>query len=389
MTATVASRSSGWTNSSSGRTQQLSARPTEHSLPGLIESDIPPLHVGDREEVERHVEKTPEVTLLMAVLHERVGTVDHRFSIAPTGINRPDRVGEIHAEPDAASRPCRRHVAGSLGPNRGTRNAAIFRMQSLSAPSGSKLSYEPHPRLHPGTTVAWRGLPRSRPGAPRVRRSGGARSANRAPALGWETPANPLSGGGGIEPTTAASAIQPVRTSSRLPEHSPPGRAVQLQLESREVYMTEPEWGDFKVLLALGRAGSVAGAARILGVDGSTVSRRLAAAEKAAGAVLIVRGGRAFAFTKEGQTLLDAAETMDAGHRGSRLGASVESRAAGHRPACGGAVDGAVSGAVSRVRCDAAPRPPRRAARRTWRDRPREGRRGHRRAGHPRPRPPT
>ena len=76
--------------------------------------------------------------------------------------------------------------------------------------------------------------------------------------------------------------------------------------------MTEPEWGDFKVLLALGRAGSVAGAARILGVDGSTVSRRLAAAEKAAGAVLIVRGGRAFAFTKEGRALLDAAETMDA-----------------------------------------------------------------------------
>ena len=65
--------------------------------------------------------------------------------------------------------------------------------------------------------------------------------------------------------------------------------------------MTEPEWGDFKVLLALGRAGSVAGAARILGVDGSTVSRRLAAAEKAAGAILIVRGGRAFAFTKEGR----------------------------------------------------------------------------------------
>ncbi len=76
--------------------------------------------------------------------------------------------------------------------------------------------------------------------------------------------------------------------------------------------MTEPEWGDFKVLLALGRAGSVAGAARILGVDGSTVSRRLTAAEKAAGAVLIVRGGRAFAFTKEGRALLEAAEAMDA-----------------------------------------------------------------------------
>ena len=51
--------------------------------------------------------------------------------------------------------------------------------------------------------------------------------------------------------------------------------------------MTEPEWGDFKIMLALGRGGSVAGAARILGVDGSTISRRLAAAEKALGGRLI------------------------------------------------------------------------------------------------------
>ena len=58
--------------------------------------------------------------------------------------------------------------------------------------------------------------------------------------------------------------------------------------------MTDPEWSDFKVVLALGRSGSVAGAARILGVDASTVSRRLAAAETAMGAVLIVRGGREF-----------------------------------------------------------------------------------------------
>ena len=76
--------------------------------------------------------------------------------------------------------------------------------------------------------------------------------------------------------------------------------------------MTEPEWGDFKIMLALGRGGSVAGAARILGVDGSTISRRLAAAEKALGAVLIVRGAREFAFTAEGKAALEAAETMDA-----------------------------------------------------------------------------
>lgn len=74
----------------------------------------------------------------------------------------------------------------------------------------------------------------------------------------------------------------------------------------------EPEWSDFKVLLALASAGSVAGAARELQVDNSTVSRRLAALEEAVGAKLIIRGGREFNWTSEGRTLLDAAEAMEA-----------------------------------------------------------------------------
>lgn len=74
----------------------------------------------------------------------------------------------------------------------------------------------------------------------------------------------------------------------------------------------EPDWGDFKFLLALASAGSVAGAARELAVDHSTVSRRLAALEEAVGARLIIRGGREFNWTAEGRTLLGAAEAMDA-----------------------------------------------------------------------------
>jgi DNA-binding transcriptional LysR family regulator len=74
----------------------------------------------------------------------------------------------------------------------------------------------------------------------------------------------------------------------------------------------DPEWNDLRVILALGRAGSVAGAARFLGVDGSTVSRRLSLAEKAFGATLIVRGGREFSFTAEGSAAFAAAETMEA-----------------------------------------------------------------------------
>jgi DNA-binding transcriptional LysR family regulator len=73
-----------------------------------------------------------------------------------------------------------------------------------------------------------------------------------------------------------------------------------------------PEWSDFKVLLALARSGSVAGAARALQVDTSTASRRLAALEEAMGARLLIRGGRAFSWTAEGRALIAAAEAMEA-----------------------------------------------------------------------------
>jgi DNA-binding transcriptional LysR family regulator len=73
-----------------------------------------------------------------------------------------------------------------------------------------------------------------------------------------------------------------------------------------------PEWSDFKVLLALSRAGSVAGAARELQVDGSTIiSRRLAALEEELAAKLLVRGGREFSWTAEGRSVLEAAEAME------------------------------------------------------------------------------
>ena len=74
----------------------------------------------------------------------------------------------------------------------------------------------------------------------------------------------------------------------------------------------EPDWSDFKILLALAKGGSVAGAARELDIDHSTVSRRLAALEESLGTRLIVRGGREFAWTSEGRAALEAAKAMEA-----------------------------------------------------------------------------
>lgn len=73
----------------------------------------------------------------------------------------------------------------------------------------------------------------------------------------------------------------------------------------------ESDWNDLKVLLALARGGSVAGAARAMGVDQSTVSRRLAALETALGCPLLLRGGREFQWTAEGRTMIAAAEAAE------------------------------------------------------------------------------
>ena len=76
--------------------------------------------------------------------------------------------------------------------------------------------------------------------------------------------------------------------------------------------MAEPNWSDFRIILALAKGGSVTGAAKLLGIDASTVSRRLATAEEVFGAPLIIRGGGKFQFTAEGRAVLDAATDMDA-----------------------------------------------------------------------------
>lgn len=76
--------------------------------------------------------------------------------------------------------------------------------------------------------------------------------------------------------------------------------------------MAALEWGDFRIVLALGRGGSVAAAGRLLEIDSSTVSRRLSVIEEALGAVLVIRGGREFCLTAEGREAFAAAEAIEA-----------------------------------------------------------------------------
>jgi DNA-binding transcriptional LysR family regulator len=72
------------------------------------------------------------------------------------------------------------------------------------------------------------------------------------------------------------------------------------------------DWDDLKFLLAVADAGGLAPAARSLGVDPSTVSRRIVALEKALDAELAVRMPEGMSLTEAGRSVADVARRFDA-----------------------------------------------------------------------------
>lgn len=71
------------------------------------------------------------------------------------------------------------------------------------------------------------------------------------------------------------------------------------------------DWNDVRYFLAVHRAGTLAGAARALDVEHSTVSRRLGALERDLGAKLFVRTPDGFTLTAAGESVMPQAETME------------------------------------------------------------------------------
>lgn len=71
------------------------------------------------------------------------------------------------------------------------------------------------------------------------------------------------------------------------------------------------DWNAYHLALTLSRAGTLGAAARELGVNETTVSRRLSAAENAQGATLFRRQGRKLVPTEAGKALLQAAQAME------------------------------------------------------------------------------
>ncbi len=72
------------------------------------------------------------------------------------------------------------------------------------------------------------------------------------------------------------------------------------------------DWNDLRYFLAIQRARTLAGAARALGVEHTTVGRRLSAMEAALGAKLFVRTRDGFSPTRAGEAVRPHAERIEA-----------------------------------------------------------------------------
>lgn len=74
--------------------------------------------------------------------------------------------------------------------------------------------------------------------------------------------------------------------------------------------MSDLDWSDLRHALAIGRAGSLSGAARQLGVNATTVQRRLESLETRLGARLFDRARSGYQPTEAGALLLEQARRM-------------------------------------------------------------------------------
>jgi DNA-binding transcriptional LysR family regulator len=70
------------------------------------------------------------------------------------------------------------------------------------------------------------------------------------------------------------------------------------------------DWSDYQAFLAIARAGQLAGAARALGVDPTTVGRRLRRLEASLGTALFEQTRSGQELTEAGETLLASVEAM-------------------------------------------------------------------------------
>jgi DNA-binding transcriptional LysR family regulator len=83
------------------------------------------------------------------------------------------------------------------------------------------------------------------------------------------------------------------------------------QLACAQNRMRDFDWNDLQAFLAMARAGRLTVAAQQMGIDHSTLSRRIAALEATLGAPLFERRSVGFVLTPEGEGLIGDAEAIE------------------------------------------------------------------------------
>ncbi len=106
-------------------------------------------------------------------------------------------------------------------------------------------------------------------------------------------------------PTTRATAH-----SARAHRACAPLRGARVDLDCR-MAADELDWNDLRYFLRAARTGTLAGAARAMEVEHSTIGRRLAALEKALGTPLVIRAPDGLHLTPFGTALLPLAEDVE------------------------------------------------------------------------------
>jgi DNA-binding transcriptional LysR family regulator len=88
---------------------------------------------------------------------------------------------------------------------------------------------------------------------------------------------------------------------------------VIVQISTDQVFEPSslPGWDDIRYFLAVARQGSLSAASRQLGVEHSTVARRVATLERRIGVRLFDRLPRSWTLTDEGQALVEPAERLE------------------------------------------------------------------------------
>lgn len=96
--------------------------------------------------------------------------------------------------------------------------------------------------------------------------------------------------------------------------------------------MTAFDWNDLRAFLAVAREGSTLGAAKVMGVNQTTVARRIEALEQSLALKLFERGQTGSRLTLAGQDILGEAERVE------QAVATLDSRAAAHQRGMAGVI---------------------------------------------------